>query len=239
MSSTSNRTPGSFRFTVTLTVGLLSFLGAAILVLLYQLYPEQRQLLNYVIAAAASAGGITSAYYLAASVREAVRTQRQAVESQDAFRVQQEAAHKEILATNAVAARIQRTAELSGRWGDPAFVPARRTFARIRDQLKHSKIGPDARIQLIEQAIEEREESLADTPNTKRSIVMVLDFIEEVCLAVNMSTADEEAVRRLWKTAIIQYWDLFGEWIKERRQKTNQPRLYVELESRANVWRQN
>src|SRR6266542_2749275 len=210
------------RFTVTITVGVIAFLIGAGLVLLYAYFPKQRALLQFVAAASAAAGGVTAAYYVGASVRDAARTQ-------DATRKEQGDAQKALLEERVHAEQIRRVFDLSARWGDPALSPARNTMSRLLEEFKKSALGAEDRVRAIETAIEEeaKEDTETEGPGVRRSITMTLDFLESVALSVNTGSADEELTKRLSRGVILNYARMFGPWIMDRRDRTAQPRLYV------------
>ncbi len=144
------------RFTVTITVGVIAFLIGAGLVLLYAYFPKQRALLQFVAAASAAAGGVTAAYYVGASVRDAARTQ-------DATRKEQGDAQKALLEERVHAEQIRRVFDLSARWGDPALSPARNTMSRLLEEFKKSALGAEDRVRAIETAIEEEAKEDTET----------------------------------------------------------------------------
>jgi hypothetical protein len=219
------------RFTVTITVGVIAFLISGIFAFLYYYFPNERPLLSFVAAAAAAAGGVTAAYYVGAGIRDSARTQ-------EALREEQGAAQKALLDEQVRAERVRRVFELSARWGDPALSHARNAMSRLLEEFKKSELGAAERVKAIESAV--AEEAKADEkiegPGVRRSITMTLDFLETVALGVNTDAADEELTKRLFRGVILNYARMFGPWIKDRRDRTAQQKLYEELLDLAGRW---
>jgi len=68
--------------------------------------------------------------------------------------------------------------------------------------------------------------------------VDVLNFFEEMSLAINEGLADEETLRKFFRDMLEIYYGLFGEWIHEQRTDSirPRPRVYVEFEQVAKQW---
>jgi hypothetical protein len=71
-------------------------------------------------------------------------------------------------------------------------------------------------------------------------VVDVLNFFEEMSLAMNEGLADEDTVRKFFRDMLEIYYGLFDEWIRGLRADPirPRPRVYVQLEEVARRWQQ-
>lgn len=71
-------------------------------------------------------------------------------------------------------------------------------------------------------------------------LVDVLNFFEEMCLAMNESLADEETLIKFFRDMLETYYSLFGEWINQQRTDHHRPspRVYIQFEQVAKRWQQ-
>jgi hypothetical protein len=216
---------------VPITVGLLALVASLFLIIFYINAPDQRSVLSFVAAVVAAAGGVTAAYYVGAGVREAAR-------SQAAARDVQARAHQASLDQHIQASKVDRVFMLAARWSDPALSPARNTMSRLLESYRKTDVGPEERVRDIESAIEREAEADRDLAEhgVLRSLRISLDFLELVALAVNAGTVDEELTRRFFGSIIVKYAQVFGPWIKDRRDRIGQPRLNEELFRLADRW---
>lgn len=101
-SQNSRRRPRGFRVTFTITFGIVALVVAAGLIAHYFLFPDARADLKFIVAALATVGGVTSAYYIGSGLR-----------------------------ANAESEKLNRTFAYPARWGDPSWAPARNAVAGL------------------------------------------------------------------------------------------------------------
>lgn len=75
----------------------------------------------------------------------------------------------------------------------------------------------------------------------RRTIVVeVLNFFEEMCLAINEGLADEPTLRKFFRSMMDTYYSLLYEWINKVRtdRARPRPRVFVQFEAVAKRWQQ-
>jgi len=72
----------------------------------------------------------------------------------------------------------------------------------------------------------------------RNQIVGILNYCEEVALAVRTNTADEELIQRILDTVLIMSWEKFQPWIAGERTTLgkNGDALYIELQKVVERW---
>jgi hypothetical protein len=94
---------------------------------------------------------------------------------------------------------------------------------------------------LLKKTAPEIEQMLETMGCQERTVVVgVLNFFEEVCLAINEGSADEDTLRKFFRGTVETYYSLLGEWIKKQRtdRVRPRPRAYVQFEQVAEKWQQ-
>jgi len=84
--------------------------------------------------------------------------------------------------------------------------------------------------------IHEKFESKDKNVNLKQQIVLILNFFEELAIAVENEVVDEKIVFDSYKSIISRYYNLFSTWIVEIRRLGNNNRYYKSLESLYQKW---
>lgn len=64
----------------------------------------------------------------------------------------------------------------------------------------------------------------------------VLNFFEELAIAVNSEEASDEAARAFFYTIVSKYFIAMEPWIGEQRKTSNQPSAYKEYEKLYKRW---
>jgi hypothetical protein len=124
--------------------------------------------------------------------------------------------------------RITRSFSYPARWGDPSWAPARRIVGRVLIECR-GKPEPE-RLRIMKDAIETDSALEVET-------ISVLNFLEELSLAVNLGLADEEVIYRYYRGTVVRTFDLLAPWIREHRDKREAPRRWLELEKLYEAWR--
>lgn len=72
----------------------------------------------------------------------------------------------------------------------------------------------------------------------KRTVVVeIFNFYEEMAVAINLGSVDEEALKRFFRTIVLRYWDDYGYWVGQHRLNRQAPRFATELEEVARKWK--
>lgn len=70
----------------------------------------------------------------------------------------------------------------------------------------------------------------------RHAVTSVLAHFEDIAIAIQEDHADERILFRSLQRLVPLYWDKFAHYIKQQRQVTGSPVLYVEFESLAKAW---
>jgi hypothetical protein len=71
-------------------------------------------------------------------------------------------------------------------------------------------------------------------------VVEVMNFFEEMCLAINENLADEATLVKFFRTMLEGYYSLLSDWINKERTDTvrPRPRVFLQFEAVAKRWQQ-
>ena len=70
-----------------------------------------------------------------------------------------------------------------------------------------------------------------------QSLGIVLNFFEDIAIAIENDMADESYVKNFFRGIVIGYFDGYSWLINERRKLNNEPHIYSKFESLANRWK--
>jgi hypothetical protein len=62
------------------------------------------------------------------------------------------------------------------------------------------------------------------------NVADVLNFFEEMAIAIQLEVADEETARRFFRGIVVTYYDALRGWIEKRRSERSNPRFFREIE---------
>jgi uncharacterized protein DUF4760 len=79
----------------------------------------------------------------------------------------------------------------------------------------------------------------AATLSARSKIVGMLNFYEQVAIAVQIKSADERILRRFFRAVICQSFDNLEGWIKNERTIDNEPRYFTDMEELAKSWKKD
>lgn len=109
------------------------------------------------------------------------------------------------------------------RWNDPAMFHARHVCREIIDTL-----GP--------QGPEKVKEDLDKNLEKRTNVGHILNFLEELSVAVQMKRTDETLTRRQFEGLAIRLYQLLTPWIEEQRRIRGRPKLWVEIQWLYENW---
>ena len=69
------------------------------------------------------------------------------------------------------------------------------------------------------------------------NLIDVLNLIEAMAIAVETTIADEEILKRFFRSIVLEYWHITGPFIEARRAEVNNPRLFLETEWLFQRWK--
>jgi hypothetical protein len=130
----------------------------------------------------------------------------------------------------------QRDAGLTSEKVDKAFTYIHRWNTAPLDERKQwwSLLN-----QLQSKKISEINEILSEIEN-RTMVVEVLNFFEEMCLAINEGLADEVTLMKFFRTMLDTYYSLLYNWIHKQRTDPvrPRPRAFIQFEAVAKKWQQ-
>jgi hypothetical protein len=115
--------------------------------------------------------------------------------------------------------RARTALRFVGTWNSPDFYHAKNKGRELLDHFEKNGPGDSA-------FLTERLQNLMD----------VLNFFEELSIAIQLGHADDAVAKRFFKSIIIHYWQVTEPWIKKRRAAKSNPRLLCEFQTLAEGW---
>jgi len=73
----------------------------------------------------------------------------------------------------------------------------------------------------------------------RSNVTDLLNFFEEMAIAINMGVADEDTLKRSFRGLLHLYCMALEDFIKQRRSKFNNPRIFLEIENLYTRWSSN
>lgn len=123
--------------------------------------------------------------------------------------------------------KIDRTLIFALRWSDPQFFNARRAARDVIQPIMNK--SPEDLLAALRK-------SVAEDPEREHNLTDVLNFLEQLAVAINKEIVDEETLRELYHTVIVRYYSTLEPWINEMR-RLRSPRLYQDLEALYDRWK--
>ena len=78
--------------------------------------------------------------------------------------------------------------------------------------------------------------NVRETPDKLMAAVEVLNFLEEVAIAVNRSLADERLAKNIFVNVVSDTWDRLEDFVKARRRSSSNEDLYKNIEELVYKW---
>jgi hypothetical protein len=133
------------------------------------------------------------------------------------------------LRATAESEKLTRTFAYPARWGDPPWAPARKATAEL---LKECQGKPEAeRLAAIQKALKAK-------PELERDIIAVLNYLEELALAVNLGVVDEQIVKRFYRSTVVRGYRALAPWVKTHRDERESETIWSEIEALYDTWKQ-
>ena len=110
------------------------------------------------------------------------------------------------------------------RWNTPSLTPIKLQWWTLNHEL--DQLTPEGRSTML----------ATDLPK-RMTATEVLNFFEEMAVAVNTMSADEEFLKRFSRTIVLAYWSRYSYWITEHRKRDGNSRVFVEFQKLAEAWK--
>jgi hypothetical protein len=108
-------------------------------------------------------------------------------------------------------------------WNRPEYFHCRKTFTKLVDAFQAGRA--DSARQVI------------DNEEHNQNIRAVLNFLEQVAIAIRMEHADHEMLRKAFEGIVVKGFAAAHQWIIDRRSTSERKNLFVELEWLSNEWK--
>jgi hypothetical protein len=119
--------------------------------------------------------------------------------------------------------KIARAFEFHRRWNDPALAQIKANFREL--------------IECGKAHMAEHVEELINKDAAKRlAVVEVLNFFEELAIAVHTGVADNDTLCRGFRGPLTGYHATLEAWIKQHRSSKKRPTMWIELEKLVEKW---
>jgi hypothetical protein len=112
------------------------------------------------------------------------------------------------------------------RWNAPEFFEVKSKWRKLQEEME--TLSPEQRANALDQNLEKR-----------TTVVEMFNFMEEMAVAINTSSVDEELLRRFFKTIVTRYYEDYETWIRHHREHRRAPRFCCELEIVAPKWKKS
>ena len=110
------------------------------------------------------------------------------------------------------------------RWNAPAFLEQKRAWRALNEELDSLPDKEAAKI-------------VGDALEKRMAVSDVLNFFEEMAIAIRAETADEEMLKRYFRTVVLKLQTRYGFWMRIHRELRKAPRYWIEIESVMEEWR--
>lgn len=110
------------------------------------------------------------------------------------------------------------------RWNAPSYFDLKTRWRVLREELE--PLSP-----------EQRSIQLSSDSSKRTTAVEILNFLEEMAVAIHTRSVDEELLKRFFRSIVIRHWDIYEYWIRQHRKKPQSERFCIELEKVVDSWR--
>jgi hypothetical protein len=123
------------------------------------------------------------------------------------------------------AEKVDKAFSFIHRW-NTAPLHERKQWWALLEQLR-SRSGPEL-------------DQMLGVIENRTMVVEVLNYFEEMCLAVNEGLADEATLMKFFRSMVENYYSLLADWINKQRtdRVRPRPRAFVQFELVAKKWQQ-
>jgi hypothetical protein len=172
----------------------------------YWITRSEREALVFFAAVAAAAGAVLTAVYAARAIN--LQTSQQITASA-------------ALADARLHSRRLEAMRYAARWNEPRMEQARKACREI--------------LQMDGRGVHDITEALTVEDRELR-VVHMLNFLEEVAVAIERDVADPEVLRDVYRDAVVLVWRCMDQWAIKYRVGRGQPSAWVHLEALYKAW---
>jgi len=132
------------------------------------------------------------------------------------------------LTRSAEEAKIDRTLSFISRWNDPSF-EKKQVISLLRKAHDHANSTVEG---FIVQEIDKDDEN----NNLKSEINTILNFFEEMSLAIKNKLVDENTLYEFFKGIVLTYVEKFEPWMEVRRKNSKNKKIFQALTELRDRW---
>lgn len=123
--------------------------------------------------------------------------------------------------------RSAAAAKFAERWNSPSYLDLKKQWRNLNEEMKMKKLTPEGRSTCLMNDVDKR-----------MIVVEVLNFFEEMAVAVNTNALDAELLKRFFQTVVLRAWDRYGYWVAQYREGDGGRRIYTDLEELVSTWKE-
>ncbi|KYC38798.1 hypothetical protein WA1_34925 [Scytonema hofmannii PCC 7110] len=123
--------------------------------------------------------------------------------------------------------KIESTSVYISRWNDVQYLPVRKTTTDIINLIKEQPDNQREKLLL---------EYLETHPDKRQDITNVLNFLEEMALCIEKGIIKEEILYDFYRFIVIEYCEIFGVHIAQRRRERKNERIFRALTDLCDRW---
>ena len=109
-------------------------------------------------------------------------------------------------------------------------------YSSTPEMVNAVNIAQELRSEVREKTVKEIASILEASKEKKRSLIMIFNYFERLGIVVRLGTADEQALRDYYHTAVKRYWQSFKPWIEAQRNDLDNT-LFAEMEALVDRWK--
>lgn len=197
---------------ISIGVGIALAVGIILATVGFLLAPAPyREALLFFAAACAAAGQLAVALYTARILQLTIDTQ---TASATALAEKEATREKQVLVTASLS--------FSERWTEASMFHARKQCQAIIDMRDRPN---------------EIRELLLTNEESRENISNILNFLEQLAIAVREGACDETFAKRLFGGIVTNVWHATRAWVEDQRTSRSRPQLWAELQALYDRWR--
>ncbi len=220
MNQNSSETIATIHLKFTITVGSIAFFLWLITTVLYIFIPNDfsnknkqqniREIMKFSINTLGVCAAVTSAIYVGENIKRNILSQK-----------------------------IYKALDYISAWNNPEFRDIKVNSLRILNKKKND--SGLTYLTIIKSFYSDKDGKVDENKYSEmeRKIFDVLNFFEELSLAIRNNLIDEMTAREFFDFILRKYWEIFEEWVEEMRNNRGYPDLYIYTEKLARNWKDN
>jgi len=105
-------------------------------------------------------------------------------------------------------------------------------FRRVRSELRDGHQGAFGLKQVEGKVIDHHQRAL----NAEDVVKKVFNYYEATAIGMKQSALEEQIIKDWWRRSYVLDWTDFAAYVREKRERDDAPKLYLEYETYVNRW---